>query len=158
MWRIWTDKNTCNPWLPKAVASQWDLDWWTRFYLSQHQSVSHLRLRIGVSDTKNRWCLHTSRLFLNMVLFGNISFLFPPQNSTYFSTCHHRNFLANKPDLLERTCTDHNNFKSQSQLHPHMSNVSSSRVISHKEIIFKTPHITIQNILTHIIYHHQQES
>lgn len=39
-----------------------------------------------------------------------------------------------------------------------MSSFSSSRVISHTEIIFKTPHITIKNILTHIIYHHQQES
>lgn len=57
---------------------------------------------------------HLSRLFLNMVLFGNISFLFPPQKSHIFLLLPpqelHSPILANKPDLLERTCTDHNNF------------------------------------------------
>lgn len=58
--------------------------------------------------------IHLSKLFLNMVLFGNISFLFPPQKSHIFLLLPpqelHSPILANKPDLPERTCTDHNNF------------------------------------------------
>lgn len=71
------------------------MDSQSSIFLSISPWVGHMRLRISVSDTKNRWSLCTCQncSLIWFCLAISLS-CFPHKNPTYFSSCHHRNFTV----------------------------------------------------------------